>query len=156
MKSLRNLSLCLGLLLMDKSQTCSAFQPSLMKPSLGRLSTTNEQSLSMALWGVLEGSDDDDKQKKQICRLPENKKDKGLVGYYSTIVLVSLAFLFSPIVKPYANAQAIEPTQESTLLQSSPTPTGSTSIVEEVWNLINKYYIDQTFNGQVSHCSEHR
>jgi len=61
------------------------------------------------------------------------------------------------------NDASAKPT-ESTLLQGSPTAsndaqqqqqqqqqqdnTGPTAVVEEVWNLINKYYIDRSFNGQ--------
>jgi len=58
------------------------------------------------------------------------------------------------------NDASAKPT-ESTLLQGSPTTsndaqqpqqqndsTGPTAVVEEVWNLINKYYIDRSFNGQ--------
>ena len=42
-----------------------------------------------------------------------------------------------------------QPKQES-LLAAGFDKKQENSVVEEVWGLVNKYYIDRTFNGQVS------
>jgi hypothetical protein len=48
------------------------------------------------------------------------------------------------------NGEAKSITEESLLTAPSKKESADITVVEEVWNLINKYFIDQTFNGQVS------
>lgn len=79
----------------------------------------------------------------------------------SFVVFSALTFVPLPLCSAWAAATDFadtagsKPVAESTLLQGSPTATStqqqeasSSSVVDEVWNLINKYYIDRTFNGQ--------
>lgn len=65
------------------------------------------------------------------------------------MVVASTILLLSSIAEPASIVWADEgiTTQESTILKGS-TKQAETSVIDEVWNLVNKYYIDRTFNGQ--------
>ena len=73
------------------------------------------------------------------------------LGYYSTMIFTTATILFSPPVFEQDVsfvARAETSATESVLVQLSPKQ-NAVSVVDEVWNLINKYYIDPTFHGQV-------
>jgi C-terminal peptidase prc len=70
----------------------------------------------------------------------------------SAMAFVSMVLLFSPLAEPSSIAWADESAapEESLLLQTS-VKQEEASIIDEVWNLANKYFIDRTFNGQVTY-----
>jgi hypothetical protein len=76
------------------------------------------------------------------------------VRYYSTLAFASVAFLLSTtLFEPASIAWADDgaasgTTAQGTLLQASPKKAEIT-VVDKVWNLINKYNIGCTFKGQV-------
>eukprot|EP00980_Cylindrotheca_fusiformis_P006362 scaffold1356_cov123-Cylindrotheca_fusiformis.AAC.43 len=65
------------------------------------------------------------------------------------VIVASIVFLLSSIADPATIVWADEgiTPQQSTLLQGS-TKRAESSVLDEVWNLVDKYYIDRTFNGQ--------
>lgn len=156
MTSFRTLCTIFGLLMLEVSQTCSAFEPALLRQ--GRIHLEQKNRLS-STWGSSRNhplashrrqtefeSNNDSKQTGE-CSNPLSS----MIGYYSTLVFASMALLFStlaPASIAWADEAAAPATTQSTLLQSSPKQ-NSISVVEEVWNLINKYSMDRSFNGQV-------
>jgi hypothetical protein len=75
-----------------------------------------------------------------------------MVGHWLTMILACLTIASSTVMGTPFVASAAEGTMasaESSLLQSTP-KNADTNVVNEVWALINKYYINQSFNGQVN------
>lgn len=71
---------------------------------------------------------------------------------FSLASLASVALVFGAYSGPHSLAWAEDTsasTSQSTLLQSN-TQQKDPSVVDEVWTLVDKYFIDRTFNGQVS------
>jgi len=74
------------------------------------------------------------------------------------VVGSAMLFFFTSVLNPMsafavetATSQAAAPTQQSLLIQSPSTTEPQQEevpVVEEAWNLVNKYYIDRTFNNQ--------
>lgn len=85
------------------------------------------------------------------------------IGHYAALSLTAMSLIFTTLPGQEANTMAWADTTtkatESTLVQttsSSETTELSSSVIDEVWNLINKYYIDKTFNGQVRYEEQER
>jgi hypothetical protein len=76
------------------------------------------------------------------------------LAYYSTLLFTTATLMLAPLnpndSMAWAATTSVDPaTEQSTLLQTSPLVKQKESVVEEAWNLINKYFIDRTFNDQV-------
>ena len=75
------------------------------------------------------------------------------LAYYSTMLFTTATLMLAPLnpndSMAWAASSIAPATEESTLLQTSPLVKQKESVVEETWNLVNKYFIDRTFKGQV-------
>lgn len=76
------------------------------------------------------------------------------IRYYSTIALAAATVLVSSFGADDSSslsawAAEAPKAMESTLLQPGTTQKKDLTVVDEVGNLIQKYYIDRSFNGQV-------
>jgi hypothetical protein len=151
-------------ILLDASQTSSAFEPALLRKgrtSLGgkpRQASVSRSSSSSKGFFLLDShrQADDFEPNAETNKAVQKHIDSfsAAVRYYSTLAFASVALLLSTtLFEPASIAWADEgaasgTTAQRTLLQASPKKAEIT-VVDEVWNLINKYYIDRTFNGQV-------
>ena len=141
-------------MLHSSSLQCSAFQPAKQGRSVALNGHESHKhalfsKTSFPVWRNVRPLNsrltDDEPVLRDQCSTPSHRG----IGYYLAVGMASLAFLLSPVPSVDRVWADEVTTTESTLLQPSPTQTMSTSVVEEVWNLINKYYIDRTFNSQV-------
>lgn len=133
-----------GLCVLELCQTCSAFQPGLLRK--GR----DSHSLKKQCFHPLALSKNDSDGKMEEFANPFFSA----ISNYSTLAFAAIALIFSPLPSSpasvaWADEAGVSATTQSTVFQSSPKQE-SVAVVEEVWNLINKYFIDRTFNGQVS------
>lgn len=128
------------LVLLGSIPLASAFQPTFSS----RAFQPNVKSSILALHNEVSGLEKPDKE-KAINPLSQKIRE------VSTLVFASMVLLFSPMMEPSSVAWAADSSsqQESLLLQTS-TKENEASVIDEVWNLVNKYYIDRSFNGQVS------
>jgi carboxyl-terminal processing protease len=124
----------------------SSFQPTFSRKAIALSSDPRNkfESYSLSRWAHNEELDlENAKIAKTIDPLSRAVRD------VSTVMFASMIFLFSSIAQPASIVWADEGTtpQESTIVQA-PTKSNEASVTDEVWNLVNKYFIDRTFNGQ--------
>jgi hypothetical protein len=153
----------LGLLVLLVSPTCSAFQPVSLPQTKKSLRQRRHQQWSssrrpsrvmVSLWSRPEVDflEPSDTQKSGNSIIPP--LFAAAIRYHSTVLVASMALLFSTIVEPASIAWAGETTTSATSqstvvpVQASPKQ-AELSVLDEVWTKINNYYIDRSFNGQV-------
>ena len=121
----------------------SAFQPSWS--NVNKHSHISFGVSSSSRWAKFDDHDAEDCTKENpMSYLTRSLKEASVLAF------ASLVLFSSTLAEPSSIAWAEETThatQESTLLQPS-NKQKDISIIEEVWGLVSKYYIDRTFNGQ--------
>jgi hypothetical protein len=111
---------------------------------------TSGRTVKHPLKAQLRPTEESGEASKSHNSIKEDKSNFSAQRFCSSVVLASTLLLGCFLADPTPQAWAAEaPTAtESTLLQPS-TKQNELTVVEEVWNLVNKYYIDRNFNGQV-------
>mmetsp|Transcript_14062 Transcript_14062/g.34041 ORF Transcript_14062/g.34041 Transcript_14062/m.34041 type:complete len:534 (+) Transcript_14062:70-1671(+) len=133
-----------------------AFQPAVPFQPGGLAHQHRQQSSSTRRWA--QWKDDQIAKSDQVSTSPNPfvklLRDGPAVAFASMVIFFAAASPSSVIPNMSSMAWAetetttTTATTESKLLESSPITKESTSVIEEVWNLINKYYIERSFNGQ--------
>jgi hypothetical protein len=148
------------------SSAALAFQPSNLNLVQRRSSAPKCSSPS---WGIQQVSSqprirlhdahdhvDNDNASVDDTNIRHTNSPTRTLAYYSTLLFTTATLMLAPLnpndSMAWAATSVAPATESSTLLQTSPVVKQKESVVEETWNLVNKYYIDRTFNGQV--CDE--
>jgi hypothetical protein len=133
-----------------------AFQPS----NINAIQRQSSQArLSSPSWGMsssqslrLHAHDNVDNESIDGTNRRHNSPTQTL-AYYSTLLFTTATLMLAPLnpndSMAWAASSIAPATEQSTLLQTSPVVKQKESVVEEAWNLVNKYFIDRTFNDQV-------
>jgi hypothetical protein len=154
----RNISFIAVWALCASNENALAFQPSnaiqrhssparFSPPSWGISSSQPLLSRLHGAHGNVETDSDGNTNTLHNSRLTQT------LAYYSTLLFTTATLMLAPLnpndSMAWAATSVAPATEQSTLLQTSPVVKQKESVVEEVWNLVNKYFIDRTFNGQV-------
>ena len=149
-------ALLLGICCLDPAQRISAFQIAPLTRSFGSIrldvadgATRSRRSVRNPTLCAHQRCDENlyqrtDKSGKGSSSLLSCLRRASTVALAAIVVTLSCAQGSASI----AWADESPATAQSTLLQPTNKQTAQT-VVEEVWNLIQKYYIDRNFNGQV-------
>jgi hypothetical protein len=133
----------------------TAFQPNLIirRQSAPGVEVKRQGSLPPKPWGSsLQLEAHRQPKEDPIARRLEKRENSvgSAISYYSTLVFAAATLFFSfiqPDMIPIARADDLTTTTLQTSLMNANQK--ENIVLEETWNLMDKYFIDRTFNGLV-------